>query len=140
MKLEIRDPENILQDDFIKWFLKELRNKIINSVNIRKLELWDIYFNNQTLYKSIYKKKISSLDIIKSGAANLQCVKNKESLLIQINPNINIIGLDRVTLNSACKLINYGNTEMDGYPIFTNIFEDIASNIHVYIDKFIFGV
>lgn len=140
MKLEIGDPKNLLDRPFIEWLKVKIRNKILADVNLKKLENWDNFFNNQSMYKSIYKKKILTSDIILAGASNLDYVKSESNFWIRINPNIYTPGLDRVKLAVICKLINYGNRDLVGYPIFTDTFEYFAENINEYVDRYLHGL
>lgn len=140
MKLEISDPKNLLDRSFIEWFKIKIRNKIVADVNLKKLENWDKFFNNQSMYKSIYKKKISTSDIILAGASNLDYVKSESNFWIRLNPNIHTPGLDRIKLDLICKLINYGNRDLVGYPIFTDTFEYFAENINEYVDRYLHGL
>lgn len=140
MKLEIGDPKNLLDRSFIEWLRVKIRNKILADVNLKKLENWDNFFNNQPMYKSIYKKKILTSDIISAGASNLDYVKSESNFWIRINPNIYTPGLDRVKLDVICKLINYGNRDLVGYPIFTDTFEYFAENIDEYVDRYLHGL
>ena len=140
MKLEIGDPKNLLDRSFIEWLKVKIRNKILADVNLKKLENWDNFFNNQSMYKSIYKKKILTSDIILAGASNLDYVKSESNFWIRINPNIYTPGLDKVKLDVICKLINYGNRDLVGYPIFTDTFEYFAENINEYVDRYLHGL
>lgn len=136
MKLEITDPSGILGKSFIEWLAIQIRNKVIKEININKLIRWDEYFNSETVYKSIYKKKISTKDIITAGICNLYYQTSETGFWIKINPNIFTPGLDRIKLDTICRLINYGNQQISGYPIFTTVFEDIAQHINEYVERY----
>ena len=140
MKLQLNDPNQLLDDDFIKWLLPKIRNKILADLKIIKLKAWDAYFNDSGLYKSIYKKKILSEDIIISGIMKLKYHADKHMFWIIIDPNIYVPGLDRVKVESACKLINFGNRDIVGYPIFTDTFEYFADNIQDYLEMYLNGI
>lgn len=139
LKLEIEDYKNTLSDDFIVWLISKISEKIISDVNINKLVTWDNFFNEQSLYKSIYKKKISSLDLIIAGSRNLIYTKSQSSFCISVNPNIYAPGLDRIKLITICKLINYGNQDITSYPIFTDSFKHFAENIYDYVDMYLYN-
>lgn len=137
MKLAIFDANEIIDIDFIKWLILRIRNTIIQNINNDKLKKWDEFFNSSTVYKNIYKKKISTRDIIISGACNLTYLATESEFIIQINPNIFTPGLDRVKLSSVCKLINFGNLEISGYKIFTDVFDKFALEISDYVDLYL---
>ena len=137
MKLAIFDANELIDIDFIKWLILRIRNTIIQNINNDKLKKWDEFFNSSTVYKNIYKKKISTRDIIISGACNLTYLTTESEFIIQINPNIFTPGLDRVKLNAICKLINFGNLEISGYKIFTDVFNKFALEISDYVDLYL---
>ena len=137
MKLAIFDANEIIDIDFIKWLILRIRNTIIQNINNDKLKKWDEFFNSSTVYKNIYKKKISTRDIIISGACNLTYLATESEFIIQVNPNIFTPGLDRVKLSSVCKLINFGNLEISGYKIFTDVFDKFALEISDYVDLYL---
>lgn len=140
MHLEIKDPDNLLDNKFIIWLKTKIRNKILADLDTDKLIKWDNYFNDNPVYKSIYKKQIQSIDIITAGASNLIHSDQDELINICINPNVYTPGLDRIKLLTICKLINYGNQELSGYPIFTNTFEYFSDNIQKYVNLYLIGV
>ena len=133
MKLKISDPNNSIELDFIKWIKDKIKDKILSDLNIKKLDIWTNYINEQQIYKSIYKKKVNCLDVILAGIYNLIYKYTFDGFVIMINPNINLPGFDRVKIASICKLINYGNQDISGYHIFTDIFEYFANNINEYL-------
>lgn len=137
MKLKINDPQGILDRPFITWLMVQIRNKVIIETNLKKLERWDEYFNSENVYKSIYKKRILTKDIITAGISNLCYQLTEDGFDISINPNIYTPGLDRIKLLSICKLINFGNQQISGYPIFTNIFQEVADSINDYVEKYL---
>lgn len=137
MLLEIKDSKHILKEDFYEWLLLKIKDRFLCEIDKKSLERWDTYFNSEFQYRSIYLKRISSYDICLQGISNLKFNKLSESVVtIFINPNINVPGLDRVRINTACKTINYGVSNIKGYPIFTNIFNHFSQNILTYFDIF----
>lgn len=136
MKLKILDPDNILDKSFINWLCIQIRNEVIANINLKKLDNWDQYFNSETVYKSIYKKRISTRDLIVAGISNLYYQVSEDGFWISINPTKLTPGLDRIKLETICKVINYGNRQIIGYPIFTDTFQNIADNITDYVQKY----
>ena len=136
MKLKIIDPNNILDRSFINWLCIQIRNEVVTNINLKKLEKWDKYFNSENVYKSIYKKKISTRDLIVAGISNLYYQTSEDGFWISINPNKLTPGLDRIKLETICKTINFGNQQITGYPIFTNTFQEVADNITTYVEKY----
>ena len=140
MQLEISDPKNLLDRSFILWLKVKIRDKILADLDLKKLIVWDKYLNENNVYKSIYKKQINTQDIIIAGAMNLDFSKSESNFMIYINRNIFTPGLDRIKLESICKLINFGDLGIKGYPIFTNTFDYFAESIQDYIDSYFHGM
>lgn len=140
MQLEIIDHENVLGIDFGKWLIKKIQDKFIASINEDKLIKWDAFFEESNEYKSIYKKKISTKEILIVGIRNLVCNDIPQKLIITINKNQFVPGLDRVKIDVICRLINFGNTSIKGYPIFTEVLTEVSENIGEYIDMYIEGI
>lgn len=137
MRLKVIDPNNTLDRAFINWLAIEIRNTVIKDIDAIKLKHWDIYLNKELVYKNIYINQIKAIDIIAEGISNLYFQTFDRGFWISINPNILISGLDRVKLESICKLINYGNQEINGYPIFTDTFKYIADHINEYVEQYL---
>lgn len=138
MKLQIDDPKNILTENFMRWLDIQIRNKFLDTLDDNKLKNWDIFFNNQTVYKSIYKKKISTKDILTAGITNLLHASAGTQVFITINPNINMPSFNQVKVKTLCKLINFGNQDISGYPIFTDIFNYFADNLQEYLELYLY--
>lgn len=136
MQLLITDKNDVLTKDFGNWLIQRIQEKLAVDIDERKLKKWDNFFEKSSEYKSIYKKKIVTKELIITGMRNLVCFKSPVCLSIQIDKNQFVPGLDRVKIDSVCKLINYGNQDIKGYSIFTDTFEHFASNINEYVDKY----
>lgn len=139
MKLSINSSAQLFNDAFLNWLRPKIRDKIIADINPNKLKLWDNFFNNQPLYKNIYKKKISTLDLLIAGANNLRYQKSANGYYYEINPNIYLPGYTDIKLNAACKAINFGNQEMAAYPIFTETFNYFNAHIDEYMNAYLLG-
>ena len=140
MKFEISDPDNILDKDFIDWLKIKIRDRFLMELNIEKLKRWDEFFNSNPVYKSIYKKRINTKDLLVAGILNLECTQANSSYILSINQNAYVPGLDRIKIATVCKLVNYGNLEISGYPIFTDILEYFADNIVEYVDRYVYNI
>lgn len=127
MKLVINNCDDI---QFIKYLIKLLRKQLLGSIVPGKLIKWDNYLNTLPIFKTKYKKGITAKEIIYSAAFNIRYMKSGQDYTIYIDNNQKIFGTN-AKLYSICKLINYGNMQMQGYPIFTNTFNYIADNIQI---------
>lgn len=136
MKLEIIDPNNQLDHPFIKWLIKQIQKYCISHMRADKLKRWDTYFSTKQ-FRSIYKKHIKARDILTAGIYNLTYIHAGEAIQIQINPNTNMVGFDRIKISSLCRLINYGNQEISGYPILTDVFQHFSEEFTTYLEAYI---
>ena len=50
-------------------------------------------------------------------------------IIIEINPMIKVPYFDNIPLVDVCKLINYGNSELNPYPIFSQAFLETKKNL-----------
>ena len=139
MNLIIEDSKELLGKDFADWLIRRLKINFYLKLDTKKLIKWDEYLNNAEEFKTIYSKPISSKEILTNGINNLVCDTPPLKLIIHINRNMFVSGLDRVKLETICKLINYGNTSITGYPILLNLFKEVESNIDNYIDMYVHG-
>lgn len=134
MQLQIEYTNNVLNKEFGNWLIEIMSKEILSSINKKKLISLDKYIEEN--FTHLYKKPVSSMDIIQQGLNEMYCDDSSSKLIIQISKNKFVPGMDRVRIESACKLINYGNKSVPGYPIFTNEFTHIANNISMYVDKY----
>lgn len=134
MRLEIRSES--LGIDFCQWLRDIVADRIKGSVNEAKLIPWNDYLNNGNILVFTNRKSILAKEIIYKGADSLRVVELPQKFLIEINPKYKMPGVENKKVLTLCKLINYGNAEMKGYPIFSNIMSDIADNINAYIDLY----
>ena len=74
---------------------------------------------------------VTTKEIILSGIYNLKYLKYSDKYIIQIDENQILYGTD-YHLEDICKLVNYGNLEISGTHIFSNIFTYIQQNLQVY--------
>lgn len=136
MHIEIHDESHYLTFDFGSWLISRIQYNFNYHVDLNKLQVWDEFFESSADYNSIGDNKISTLAILQSGLKNLICQDLPDKLIIRINPNQFVIGLDRVKVDQVCRLINFGNTSIKGYPIFTELFNEIVENINEYVDEY----
>lgn len=138
MKLLITtDKDLLLNADFCDWLIKEIRKRLILEIDLKHVGKWQLYLEKRLADKVLPKQKISADSIILQGINNLDYIINDNSIEISVNNKITVPNLNQVKLISIIKLINYGNSDINGYPIFTYTFNYFAENINAYIDKYI---
>lgn len=139
MRLEIQDKRNELDFRFGMWLIRQIQMKFRASLDRRKLVAWDKFFEESTEYNSLYGAKISTYNILMSSIKCLTCLDTPDKIIIQLNPNQFVPGLDRVKVDSVIRLITFGNQSIKGYPIFTDVLQHFADNIGEYIDMYVEG-
>mgnify|MGYP003296518528 CR=1 FL=1 len=139
MKLILSDEQNLLNEDFIEWIIFQLKLNFHAKLNPKKLEKWDEYLNTSDDIPRLYNIPLSSKKILTEGIDNLTYHTLPQKYVIQIDSNKLVFGLNLTKLESICKLINYGNSSMTGYPIFTELFSEIEENFSQYIDRYVYG-
>lgn len=135
MRLEIEYKDNTLNKDFGNWLIKIITSSIKSNLNEKKLGQLDKYIEDN--FTHLFKKPVTSKDIIHAGLKELVCDDDSSKLIIKISTNKFMQGLDRVRIETLCRLINYGNSSVKGYPIFTDTFNQVALNIKLYVDEYL---
>lgn len=125
MILSIENTEYI-DDYFIEWLIDLIRKNLIFKLDFKKIK---------TASDKLGFNVINALILFVN---NLTYHKTKNVYIIELkNRDILLPGYD-IKLNAACKLINYGNNEFKGYPILTQIFNDIRKNIIEYYEEYLY--
>ena len=109
-----------ITNEFIQYLLARIRSMLLNS--IIKYEKYDILFKD-------FDNSITVASVVSQAASNLRVLNYETKLIIQINPTVNYIN-SSIRLIDLCKLLNYGNLEMNGCHIFTQTFDYIATNFN----------
>lgn len=135
MRLEIEYKDNTLNKNFGNWLIKIITSSIKSNLNEKKLGQLDKYIEDN--FTHLFKKPVTSKDIIYAGLKELVCDDDSSKLIIKISTNKFMQGLDRVRIETLCRLINYGNSSVKGYPIFTDTFNQVALNIKLYVDEYL---
>lgn len=135
MKLVVKDHNNVIDRDFANWLLEQVKDECYLRLDPTKLKRISHYLNTSDTIPRLHKlTHYDASDIIVQGIQNLKFnFSSSNSFDIHINSNIYADGFDRFNLLSACKLINYGNQDIAGFPIFTSAFEAIMNKIPEYI-------
>lgn len=133
MELRIRDKNNLIDTDFGNWLIPIVKTRLINSIKSYKLTHWDKYLSTSDAVSRLYNKIYKSSDIIVFAAQNLKCFGNAGEISITFDNTKLVPGFDRLLLSQAVKLLNYGNQDIKGCPIFTETFDFIAKDIDSYV-------
>lgn len=131
MMLRITDPDHWITPAFVNWLIDQITSSLTAELDDKKLSRFDSIFAayNLNLRSTDYSK-----DIFEQSLHALVATFSDLAITISIDPKIHARSFDRLRLLDACKLINYGNLEIPGYPIFSKVFEYFADNLPTYID------
>lgn len=133
MKLQIQDPENELTREFGLWLVTRIKFYFNSELDTKKLIQWDKYLNDVESIESLTNKPISAESILRHGINSLAVKKLPQQLEIFFPNNKFVLGLNRVKLDTMCKLITFGNQEISGYPILLTTLQHFADNINFYV-------
>lgn len=124
--------------DITESFIPYLKNRMLRHIcfilDDSKLIRFDEYFKSNE-----FTKDITSKHIIMLAMSNLQHKRYDENTHIFINPNITYPGTS-IKIVDLCKVINFGNLSVEGYPIFTMTFDHFSRNIKKYVEKCAMGL
>lgn len=140
MKLLIDDPQSELDIQFGFWLISRIKQYFNSQLDPRKLKNWDEFLNSSDEFVNIYGTKISSQKILLTGISNLILKKLPTSMEIFINKNVFVPGLDRVKLDTVCRLITFGNQSVSGYPVLLDTFQHFVDNISYYVTLYDEGI
>ncbi len=140
MRIEINNPNNVLDFDFGKWLCKRVSMLIRYKMNRQKLNMWSDYLTETKIFEPTYSDKIFADKFILQAANSLICNSFSSLLCIEINNKTYAEGLNQVKLIDVIKLITFGNQEKQGYSLIKDVFEEVAENINEYVNKYTDGV
>jgi len=124
---------------FILFLKRRILFRLVQSINIKKLSMYDEYFNDAFKDEEIDDVIISTKKVILLAGKNLCSDRFDTETHIYINPNINYPNTN-IKLIDLCKIINYGTLSIEPYPIFSDCFNHFHKGIKRYINMFISGV
>lgn len=126
-----------IDDDFIDWLIDEIRYEIISKINEKKLDIFNKYVEENNLFKPINNH--SKFDIRQALILSLNMLtyrKTNNVYIIEVGKNKIFPGY-KVNLETVCKILDSGNTEIKSYPIFSKTFNNIKLNILEYYEKYL---
>lgn len=135
MELRIKDDNGTFTDDFIVYLIREIGYYLPLKINKRKLIKWDDYLNSIGI-TTTDKYKISSYNVLLAGVHSLTYKKIDNEYIINIDNNAYMPYITE-SIDTLCKLINYGNVELSGVYVLTETFEYFSKNVNKYFDKYV---
>lgn len=127
-----KNTRNTLKE-FCLWLIDKMHNYISTEVKTEHLARFNAYLTNSDiiLYNDLKQRPIFTDDILIGSAYNLIVVKRGVDYVIKIDDNVKIPHTNTKFIDIV-KLINYGNTELKPYPIYTEMMDYFANNINSY--------
>lgn len=128
-----------VNDHFIKWLLRIIRFQIIKNINHKKLLIFNEIVDKENIFEKSNPYDKNKFDVRKAvviSLNNLQINRIKNVYIIRISDNVVFPGYN-VKLSTICKLLNYGNTNIKGYPIYTQAFDNVRLNLKKYYQQYI---
>lgn len=119
MELLVNYQKDIKFLQYIYTYTKDYMQKIIGRYNFKRI--------NEYLKDIGIVETAQQILIIASHNLKIIYTTNSEISVI-IDPNIKLYRTN-YTINNLCKLINYGNSEVKGTYIITDLFKYISDNI-----------
>ena len=135
MELRIKNDNGTFTDDFIVYLIREIGYYLPLKINKRKLIKWDDYLNSIGI-TTTDKYKISSYNVLLAGVHSLTYKKIDNEYIISIDNNAYMPYITE-SIDTLCKLINYGTVELKGVYVLTETFEYFSKNVNKYFDKYV---
>ena len=137
MKLHIKDKNKVIDKEFGKWLLEQVKFELVMKIKVAKLQQWDTYFSESSDVLRLYNKKYYASAILLEAVKHLDFTFTSVSEFEIFIPTTKFVsGFDRLSLDVACRTINYGTQEFHGVPIFTEVFRSVAENIDDYAHEY----
>lgn len=121
---------------FIKWLIKILQMELMSNINLKKIQRLNNYVNDVLSDQEEVKVKSVNLSTaIVVGVRHLSFYESDGYFCIQINPKTFYPGT-KLRVYKFCEFINYGNLDIAGCNLFTNVFSNVAENLPNYYNIF----
>lgn len=138
MELIIRNPMKLNLSSFCNYLINKMVNYISNVINDNQLIRFDKYINNNLNIRFIDKfpRLLKSRDVLITAVQTLYYIKQGNDYIIKINPN-NFIPNTYAKFIDIVSLINYGNMQLQSYPIIDEMFDYFADNLNQYYNDYL---
>lgn len=138
MELRIKNPAKLELSNFCNYLINKMVTYISNTINDRQLIRFDKHINNNLKIKFIDKfpRLLKSRDVLITAVQTLYYIKQGNDYIIKINPN-NFIPNTYAKFIDIVSLINYGNMQLQSYPIIDEMFDYFADNLNQYYNDYL---
>ena len=129
MQLSVEIKED--NEAFSNWLLQIIKQEIISNLNIRKLKLYETYIKESNVFEFDEKtlNNFNLTNVIYTFIKTLRKDIYKNNYVYHFNLHLKY---STVTFYEIVKLVNYGNMDVIGYPIITDVLDNIRNNLDKY--------
>lgn len=127
MVINILNEDQYDLDDFLEWFIKEIKIYLLDNVNKDSLSRF------RDTFSSISNTTINVYNLFLTIVDNLIYTRFRDKYVIGIDNSAKFKGIN---LLDAAELINYGNLRLVEYPIFSDTFNYFTANFADYWEEF----
>lgn len=137
MNLVINNPDNLDLNKFCKWLITKMQEYIRGSIDKRKLEKFDTYFNENVKLNWIdgRQRYLSTYDLLIIGTYNLVISKSASTYIIQLSTTALYPNSYNKIIN-LIKLVNNGNLVLQNYPIYDTMMKHFADELDDYYNEY----
>lgn len=133
MQINIKDSNKLCDASFIQWLIPRIRAELSIKILSSKFDAWDDYFNK---VPELARVPNVTKTILLFAANHLDYKGAEGDMLIYINKMLHVPQCPSRNLEATVRQITYGSLGLKGCPVFKTVFEDIQSNIELYLSEF----
>ena len=129
-------PKYICNDiSFLSWLLPKIRIELLKQIKLKKLKNIELKLINENILSD---KQINTQKVLISLTKYLTVKDIKDNFVIYFKCNKKYPGTN-ISYIDICKTINYGNLNIQGYPIITQVFNDVKLHLselyYIYVQQ-----
>lgn len=128
MKLAIEITDDI-NENFIVWLIRFIRVDILKNLNNKHLDRLNKYINNNDVFGC--NRTINIKNVILKAIPTIHYRKTGSVYIIYFNSNLKLFNTE-YKLTDILDFITYGNLEINGCNIISDVFNSIQYNLELY--------
>lgn len=113
-----------ITETFIHWLENEIKTRLIAYSDSKQLNRLSISSED------VFNKKLDLNTIYLNIVDSIKFKETETSFILTFNYR----GI--INTNVIIKYINFGSSGVNGYPIFSKVFNDVNKNLNLYITKY----
>lgn len=127
------EKSDIVTESFVKWLVDDIKYRLCMSLNTAKLDAI------QEEADILYNSKINLYDVFLRAVDNLTYTSSEYAFTIAVDIK-SFVPNTLVKYDTVIKLIEYGNTSVDGCMVFSKVFYSVKTNLNTYFTRYKFGL